>query len=270
MPSEGHDRLADVDQLGGALADDVHAEHLAGVAMEDELEAAGGVAANLAAGDLAVVGHADFVGHVFVGQLLLGLADEADLGNGVDAVGIKAGIGGGGMVVEGAGGGDAALLHGDRSQGGKADHVAGGVDVRDLGLVVLVDGDAAAIVGLEAGGGKVEVVDVALAAHGVEQRIAGDVLLAFEVGDDGAVGQLFDALDLFAEAQGDAGVAQVVAEGLDDFAVGELEQAVALFNERDAHAEDGEHAGVFDADDAAADHDEGAGQFGQGRESGRC
>jgi hypothetical protein len=63
--------------------------------MEDELEAAGGVAANLAAGGLAIVGHADFVGHVFVGELLFGLADEADLGDGVDAVGIEAGVGAG-------------------------------------------------------------------------------------------------------------------------------------------------------------------------------
>ena len=123
---------------------------------------------------LAVVGHAHFVGHIFVGQLLFGLADEADFGNGVDAVGIEAGVGGGGVVVEGAGGGDASLLHGDRGQGGEADHVADGEDVRDLGLVVLVDGDAAAIVGLKAGGGKVEVVHVALAADGVEQGVAGD------------------------------------------------------------------------------------------------
>ena len=58
-------------------------------------------------------------------------------------------------------------------------------------------------------------------------------------------------------------VAQVVAERLDNFAVGEFEQAVALFNERDADAEDGEHAGVFDADHAAADDDQGAGQLRQ-------
>ncbi len=133
--------------------------------------------------------------------------------------------------------------------------------MRDLGLVVFVNGDAAAVVGLKAGGGKVQVFDIALAAHGVEQRVAGDLLLAFEVGDDGAGSRLFDALDFFAEAQGDAGVAQMVAEGLDDLAVSELEQAVALFNERNAHAEDGEHAGVFDADHAASDDDEGAGQL---------
>ena len=78
-----------------------------------------------------------------------------------------------------------------------------------------------------------------------------------------AVGQLFDAFHLFAQAQGDAAVAQVIAEGLDDLPVGEFEQPVAFFDERDADAEDGEHAGVFDADDAAADDDQGAGQFGQ-------
>ena len=91
--AERHDRLADVQQLAGALADDVHAEDLARLAVEDQLEAAGGVAANLAAGDFAVVGQADFVGHVLVGQLLLGLADERDFRDGVDAVGIEAGIG---------------------------------------------------------------------------------------------------------------------------------------------------------------------------------
>ena len=135
----------------------------------------------------------------------------------------------------------------------------------DLGLVVLVDGDAAAVVGFEAGGGKVQVVDVALAADGVEQSVAGDLLLAFEVGDHGARRRLFHALHLFAQAQGDAGVAQVVAESLDDLAVGEFEQTVALFDQRDAHAEHGEHAGVFDADHAAADHDERAGQLGRSR-----
>src|SRR5579862_6515218 len=52
---ERHDRLADMDELRRALADDVHAEHLARFAVEDQLQAPGGVAANLAACDLAVI-----------------------------------------------------------------------------------------------------------------------------------------------------------------------------------------------------------------------
>ncbi len=135
--------------------------------------------------------------------------------------------------------------------------------MRDFGLVVLVDRDASAIVGFEAGGGQVELVDVTLTAHGIEQGVAGDLFLAFEICNHCAVGKLFDALHAFAKAEGDAGVAEVVAEGLDNLPVGEFEQAVALFNEGDAHAEDGEHAGVFDADDAAADDDQRAGEFRQ-------
>ena len=93
--AEDHDGLADVHQFAGAFADDVDAENFAGVAVKDELEAARGVAANLAAGGFAIERHADFIRHVFIGELFLGFADEADFGNGVDAVGIEAGIGGG-------------------------------------------------------------------------------------------------------------------------------------------------------------------------------
>jgi len=64
-------------------------------------------------------------------------------------------------------------------------------------LEILVDRNAAAIVCLEAGGGKVKLIDVALTADGVEQRVAGDFLFALEIGDHGCVGQLFNALHPF-------------------------------------------------------------------------
>ena len=60
--------------------------------MEDELETAGGIAANLASRNLAIVSHAHFIRDVLIGQLFLGFANEADLGDGVDAVGIKVGV----------------------------------------------------------------------------------------------------------------------------------------------------------------------------------
>src|ERR1039458_4618401 len=94
--AKDHDRLADVDQFAGALADDVYAQHLARIAMKDELEPPGSIAGNLPARAFPVISHAYFVGHILVGQLLLGLADKADLRDGIDAVGIKAGIGSGG------------------------------------------------------------------------------------------------------------------------------------------------------------------------------
>jgi len=66
------------------------------------------VASDLPAGNFAVVGDTDFVGDVFLGELLLGLADEGDLRNGVYAIGIAGGVG---VYVqaESARGGDAAL-----------------------------------------------------------------------------------------------------------------------------------------------------------------
>ncbi len=101
----------------------------------------------------------------------------------------------------------------------------------DLGLVVLVHGDAAALVGFQAGRRQVQVVHVALAADGVKQRVAGDFLLALQVGHHRAGRRLLHAFHFFAQPHGHAAVAQVVAERLDDLLVGELEQPVALFNQ---------------------------------------
>jgi hypothetical protein len=88
---------------------------------------------------------------------------------------------------------------------------------------VLVDRDAAARVGFEAGVFEVQLVHVALAADGVEQSVAGDLLLALRLAMTVPSGSS-STLQLFAQAHGDAAVAQVVAEGLDDLLVGELEQ----------------------------------------------
>ena len=77
-----------------------------------------------------------------------------------------------------------------------------------------------------------------------------------------AVGRLH-ALHLLAQPQGDAVVAQVVAQRLDDLLVRELQQPRPLLDQDDADAERREHAGVLDADDAAADHDQRLGQLGQ-------
>src|SRR5579883_1370456 len=253
--AENHDGLADVQQLGGALADDVDAQHLLRFAMEDDLQASGGVAADLAAGDLSIKSHADLVRNVFVGKLLLGLADERNFGDGEDAVRI-AGRVGVQVLAEGVRGGDAALLHGDRGQARKADDVACGEDVGLLGAVFVVDRDSAARVGFEAGRGEVQVVHVALTSDRVEQRVAGHTFFAGQVGNDAATRHLFHALNFLVEAQGHAIVSQMVGERFHHFAVGEVQQAETFFDQDDAHAERGEHASVFDTDHAASDHQE--------------
>jgi hypothetical protein len=94
-----------------------------------------------------------------------------------------------------------------------------------------------------------------LPPDGVEQGVGDDAFLADKVGGNLAIGQFFDAFHFFIEAQRGAVIAHVVGERLDHFVVGEFEKPGTLFDNDDAHAERGEHAGVFDADDAAADND---------------
>ena len=72
-------------ELGRARAEDVHAEQRAVVERDEQLEHAVAVAEDLPAGELAIARDADLVGHAGLGQLLLGLAHERDLGNRVDA-----------------------------------------------------------------------------------------------------------------------------------------------------------------------------------------
>src|SRR6202051_242161 len=91
--AEGHDGLPDVQQLAGALAYDMHSQEMPCLAMKNNLQAAGGIAPDLAAGNLTIISDAHFVGHIFVGELLLSLADKRDLRNRINAVWIVARIG---------------------------------------------------------------------------------------------------------------------------------------------------------------------------------
>ena len=81
-----HHRLADVDQLGRAGADARGRRAVGAVLRGDQqLEHAVRVADDLAAGEFAVAGDADLERDRSVGQLVLGLADDADLRDRVDA-----------------------------------------------------------------------------------------------------------------------------------------------------------------------------------------
>src|SRR5579883_1607873 len=62
------------------------------------------------------------------------------------------------------------------------------------------------------------------------------------------------------QAHGHPAVPQVIAQGFNNLLVGKLQQLGPLFDQRYANAEGGEHAGVFDANDAAANHDKRPGQ----------
>src|SRR5690606_2989188 len=123
------------------------------------------------------------------GQLALGLADGADLRNRVDA---------GGHVVDeapavvlhDAAGGRAALVVGGAGQRRPADHVTGGVDVGDLGPVVLVHLDLAAAVGLQADVLQAQLVGVAGPAVAPQEGVGLDLLAGLQVQDHRVLGAL--------------------------------------------------------------------------------
>src|SRR5881396_2145674 len=177
------DRLADVDQLGGAVAEDVDAEQLQGGAVEDELQQPFQIADDLPTRDLLVEGAADLVGNPFLGQLFLGLAYRGDLGDRVDAVGQHRGQGGL-LHAESVTGGEPALLHGRGGQRRKADHIPSGIDVRQLGLIVFVYLELAHLVRRDADGGQVQHVRVGYPSHGVQQYVRDNGLAALESGHD--------------------------------------------------------------------------------------
>ena len=106
------------------------------VAVEQQLEHAGVVAGDLAAGDFAVAGDADFVRHAFGGQLFFVLADRRDFGNREQAVGHVARRLE--RLAHHVADGPPALFHRRAGERGKADHVAHRVDVRHVGLEVFV------------------------------------------------------------------------------------------------------------------------------------
>ncbi len=84
LPLVLHHHLADVDELGGAIADDVHAQQLLGVGREEQLHRAVGLADDLPARVVVVGGASHLVVDAARAQIVLGGADHRDLGDGVD------------------------------------------------------------------------------------------------------------------------------------------------------------------------------------------
>ena len=103
-------------------------------------------------------------GTLRVGQLLLGLADDRDLGDRVDAVReeVRAGSR---MARRTRGSRQPALLHRGRGERGEADHVAGRVDVGTAVWKHSLTVDLPPVVGRQPGGRQIEQVRVRLAAR---------------------------------------------------------------------------------------------------------
>ena len=251
------------DQLGGVAADDRAAEHDAGGRVGEDLHEAARVVVDQRLGRRRErhLGHPDLAAH---GERLgLGQADVGDLGLGEDGrrrlvvveVAVLAGVQAHHVL------GDLAALHGGhRRQRQLPRHVAGGVDVADVRLAVVVDRDVAAAVDLDAGGVEAEALGVGDRADGQQRVGALDRPPVVAAHHDAVV----DALD----ARGPGALQQRARPGRGSrpraprrprgpwsgSTCWRLTISVTLDAERREHVDE------LDAGDARADHDEVLGQ----------
>ncbi len=136
-----------------------------------------------------------------------------------------------------------------------------------VGLVLGVDLEPLAVIGRQADvfelkdRGRSLPADRSRAGSGA-RRLLPDSSVAWTTGPFTAAGRdLLDLGDLFAESKRHAQPAHVVLKRLGDLAVEKPEDLAPAFDQRHLHAQRGHHAGVFGADDAAADHDHRLGKL---------
>jgi len=226
----------------------VNAQHFKGFTVEQDFQHALGLAGNLCTRHALEKRLAHFVRHLGLGQLLLVLADRADLRNGVDA---------GRHVIDEAPAAvinDAArcrtpLVVGGTGQAWPADYITCGKNVRHGGAVVFINRDLATAIGLDADVFQTQQIGVAGTAIAPEQGVGLDLLAGLEM-QDHAVFDAFYPLVLFVVAHGDVVVAEVVAQRLRDLGIEEAQQLLAVIHQLNQHPQTTEDRRVFAADHA--------------------
>ena len=98
-------------------------------------------------------------------------------------------------------GGVPSLLHRCRGEGGEADDITDGVDVRDGGLEIFVDFQPAPFIGLNSDALQVQPHSGTNPSDGVHQQGRADLLAAFQMDCYRVVLGLFNANDFLVEAK---------------------------------------------------------------------
>ena len=258
---QGHDG----DELGGVASDDGAAQDDAGGRVGDDLDEAPGVVVDDGLGrrgerhlgdpDLAALGEGVGLGQAHVGDLRFGEHRRGGLVVVHEPVG---------AVVYDAHGvlGDLAALHlGHRRERQLAGDVAGGVDVRDAGPAVGVDGDVATV-RLDADGVEAQAFAVGHRADGQDHVAAGGHPAVVAVDRD-PVAVAFDGLGPGALVEADAAAQEVGFEGGCHLRVLGGQDLLAADHERHVAAEGLEHVDELHAGDAGADDDEVVGHLGR-------
>src|SRR5262249_31148854 len=161
--------------------------------------------------------------------------------------------------TEGVADGAASLFHGDTRQGRKTDHIAHAVHVWHPGTEVLLAPESSAVVGVEPGGGRVELDRGNDPAGGEQHAVADQAFTAFELHGNAVSLEPVHANHVFSQAEDHPQRAAVEQQRVDDFAVAEFEHLFAAIDDGHADAERGKNDGVLETDHAAAHDDRRAG-----------
>src|SRR6185369_11807117 len=217
------DEHAGVDELGGDFADDADAEQFFVGAGEDEFQHAESIAGNVAACVVRVVRAASAKIDLFFAAGIFRFADGGNLRNRVNPHGKHGGYAL--LVLESKSmtDGDAALFHRSGSERGKADDVAGGVDVRHGSAIVGIHRKIPAIVDGEASFFQREAINSGAAAGGEERGFGLQDFSAFH-GEIHASGRRFHFYRALVEQELHAQRGEPFAKAFRDFSVKEREQ----------------------------------------------
>ncbi len=246
------DHHANVDEFGGAFADDADAEEFFIDAGEDELEHACRITGDMTSRVVFVKRAADDVVDFLFLAGFFRLTGGGNFRNRVDAHGEQRGDSLFVLQPKSVTDGDAALFHRSRSERGETDDVAGGINMRDRRAVVFVDGNITALIDGQAGFFESQAIDGRAAARGEEGGIGFKDFAALH-GQAHTTGGIFSFDGAFVKQEMHAKSGKAVAETIGNLVVEKGEKTVASVHESDVNAEGFEDGSVFATDDAAAD-----------------
>src|SRR5713101_823577 len=246
---------ADVNEFGGVFADHADAEELLIGAGEDELEHAGGVASDVSAGVVFIKRAAhDVFDFLFLAGFFV-LARRRNLRDGVNAHGKQRSDALFVLQLESVANSDAALFQGSGGQSGKADNVAGGINMWNGGAIVFVHGDVAAVIEGKIGFLERQAVDRGAAAGGEKSGVGLQRLAALH-GETDTRSRIFGFDGAFVEPEMHAEGLEAVAEAVGNFVVEKRKKTVAAVDKSNLDSEGFENGSVFATDHAAADDGE--------------
>src|SRR6266849_286126 len=248
--------LSNVHDLCRSVPNNVHAQQFERIRIEQNLEQSLIVAQHLPFRQFRVARQPALVRSLAARQLFLRGADHRNFRDGVDAVRNQIRQQPAGLA-EHVTTGKPPLLHRSAGQGGKADHIARRVNVRDRGLEMFVHHQFAACFRRQTRSFDFQLVAIRLPANRIEQRLSANFLSALQ--------RRKNFVALFVEAnrnhflsdtENRSQLPQLETQALDNLPIDKIQQRRTLVEQRHLHSKRREHGRVFQPDNSRAHYNQ--------------